>query len=100
MTIHGAKGLEAPVVFLPDMLEPMTSSDQLVRDPDSGFVYWAPGTVRPDFVTAAREVEREHGREEENRLLYVALTRARDGIVIGGWKPNRAAGLMGASTPT
>lgn len=91
MTVHGAKGLEAPVVFLPDMLEPMTSSDQLVRDRDSGFVYWAPGTVRPDFVVAAREGERERGREEENRLLYVALTRARDGIIIGGWeaKPTR-----------
>ena len=96
MTIHGAKGLEAPVVFLPDMLEPMTSSDQLVRDPDSGFVYWAPGTVRPDFVIAAREVEREHGREEENRLLYVALTRARDGIVIGGWEARPTRRLDGS----
>ena len=91
MTIHGAKGLEAPVVFLPDMLEPMTSSDQLVRDPESGFVFWAPGAVRPDFVVTAREMEKESAREEENRLLYVALTRARDGLVIGGWeaKPSR-----------
>ena len=87
MTIHGAKGLEAPVVVLPDMLTPVSRiPEQLVRDPQSGFVYWAPGGVRPDFVSEAREQAREREDEEENRLLYVALTRARDGIVIGGWQ--------------
>ncbi|MGC6452292.1 MAG: double-strand break repair helicase AddA [Candidatus Puniceispirillaceae bacterium] len=87
MTIHGAKGLEAPVVVLPDMLKPVSRvPEQLVRDPDSGFVYWAPGDVRPDFVSAARDQARLREDEEENRLLYVALTRARDGIVIGGWQ--------------
>ncbi len=87
MTIHGAKGLEAPVVVLPDMLAPVSRiPEQLVRDPQSGFVYWAPGGVRPDFVSEARDRAREREDEEENRLLYVALTRARDGIVIGGWQ--------------
>ena len=85
MTIHGAKGLEAPVVVLPDMLTPVRIP-QLVRDPQSGFVYWAPGGVRPDFVSEARDSAREREEEEENRLLYVALTRARDGVVIGGWQ--------------
>ena len=96
MTIHGAKGLEAPVVVLPDMLRPMGVSDQLVRDPESGFVYWAPGTARPDFVESAREAARERDRQEENRLLYVALTRARDGIVIGGWQAPRRRRLEGS----
>ena len=40
--------------------------------------------MRPDFVSEARDSAREREEEEENRLLYVALTRARDGIVIGG----------------
>ncbi|MGB2000700.1 MAG: double-strand break repair helicase AddA [Candidatus Puniceispirillaceae bacterium] len=96
MTIHGAKGLEAPVVILPDMLEPAGIADQLVRDPESGFVYWAPGAARPDFVAAARDVARDRGREEENRLLYVALTRARDGIIIGGWQAPRRRRLEGS----
>jgi len=96
MTIHGAKGLEAPVVILPDMLEPGGVADQLVCDPQSGFVYWAPGAARPDFVAVARDVARERGREEENRLLYVALTRARDGIIIGGWMAPRRRRLEGS----
>ena len=87
MTIHGAKGLEAPVVVLPDMLAPVSRMpEQLVRDPQSGFVYWAPAGTRPEFVSDARDHARERDNEEENRLLYVALTRARDGIVIGGWQ--------------
>jgi ATP-dependent helicase/nuclease subunit A len=96
MTIHGAKGLEAPVVVLPDMLKPAGVADQLVRDPDSGFVYWAPGAARPDFVTAVREAAGQRDREEENRLLYVALTRARDGIIIGGWQASRRRRLEGS----
>jgi ATP-dependent helicase/nuclease subunit A len=69
------------------MLAPVSRiPEQLVRDSQSGFVYWAPGGVRPDFVSEARDRAREREDEEENRLLYVALTRARDGIVIGGWQ--------------
>jgi ATP-dependent helicase/nuclease subunit A len=96
MTIHGAKGLEAPVVVLPDMLKPAGVADQLVRDPHSGFVYWAPGGARPDFVASAREAASLRDVEEGNRLLYVALTRARDGIIIGGWLANRRRTLEGS----
>ncbi|MEK9558520.1 MAG: 3'-5' exonuclease, partial [Alphaproteobacteria bacterium] len=97
MTIHGAKGLEAPVVVLPDMLKPRSARpDQLVRDPATGFVYWAPGTLRPDFVTDARDAAKAKREEEENRLLYVALTRARDGIVIGGWQSKSSRTLEGS----
>ena len=97
MTIHGAKGLEAPVVVLPDMLSPASGRpDQLVSDPQTGFVYWAPGALRPDFVTAARDDARARQQEEENRLLYVALTRARDGICIGGWQAKNRRTLEGS----
>ena len=85
MTIHGAKGLEAPVVILPDLLKQRSPPDQLAKCEDSGFVYWSPVDPRPDFVTAARERAKSDRAMEENRLLYVALTRAREGLIIGGW---------------
>ena len=87
MTIHGAKGLEAPLVVLPDMLRASSSRDRLIKDSQSGFVYWAPSAGgRPEFVTTAKMQADDAARQEENRLLYVAMTRARDGLVIGGWE--------------
>ena len=87
MTIHGAKGLEAPLVVLPDMLRASSSRDRLIKDSQSDFVYWAPSAGgRPEFVTTAKMQADDAARQEENRLLYVAMTRARDGLVIGGWE--------------
>ena len=42
--------------------------------------------ARPAFVEQAREAAATLRTEESNRLLYVAMTRARDGLVIGGWE--------------
>ena len=87
MTIHGAKGLEAPLVVLPDMLRASSSRNRLIKDSQSDFVYWAPSAGgRPEFVITAKMQADDAARQEENRLLYVAMTRARDGLVIGGWE--------------
>lgn len=94
MTIHGAKGLEAPVVILPDMLRASPIPEQICQDVDSGFVYWSPGSsFQPEFLSAAKTVAEERRNDEENRLLYVALTRAREGLVIGGWAKPRSRTL-------
>jgi len=62
-------------------------SDPLCKDEDSGFVYWAQGYAwQPDFLTKAKEPAKQRRHEEDMRLLYVALTRAREGLVIGGWR--------------
>ena len=97
MTIHGAKGLESPVVVLPDMLRATPPNDPLFRDAETGFVYWSPDTAfRPNFLNAAREDAKRHGEQEGKRLLYVALTRAREGLVIAGWSKPRARALEGS----
>lgn len=75
MTIHGAKGLQAPVVILPDTTTRLFGSSHasLVSEND-------------DFSTEEKE------RQEYWRLLYVALTRAEDQLYITGWC-KRASGL-------
>jgi len=88
MTIHGAKGLEAPIVILPDLLTGKSQHEPVLRSGDGRFYYWLPPSSlpRPDFLEAAREAAAALRAEESNRLLYVALTRARDGLIIGGWE--------------
>ncbi|HXE00554.1 MAG TPA: double-strand break repair helicase AddA [Hyphomicrobium sp.] len=100
MTVHGAKGLEAPIVFLPDTctiasggnstagivkLSHLTRPDGL---PDP-VVWTVKGTTRIDHVQTARRERDERDREERNRLLYVAMTRARDRLYIAGFEGKR-----------
>ena len=87
MTVHGAKGLEAPVVILPDTtVKPRAQGPALLDDEAVGFLY-APrkGDDCPASTEArkARDLRTDH---EGLRLLYVALTRARDRLIICGRK--------------
>ena len=85
MTVHGAKGLEAPVVILID------GCDVLGRDPpllrlaaaDGTVPVWAPGKSSDcRAMGEARDALHAKALEEHNRLLYVAMTRAKDRLVI------------------
>ncbi|ADE39504.1 UvrD/REP helicase [Candidatus Puniceispirillum marinum IMCC1322] len=94
MTIHGAKGLEAPIVILPDMLRHSVPHSPLITGEDQRFIYWEAGShLRPPFLETARQKASDLRAEEDNRLLYVALTRARDGLVIGGWEKRNSRWL-------
>ncbi len=85
MTAHGAKGLEAPIVFLPiGAGETSPRGSPLLETEDGGFL-WSPRKDEDCPASAearARRVRKED--EEAQRLLYVALTRARDRLVICG----------------
>ncbi|MBU8869645.1 MAG: UvrD-helicase domain-containing protein [Gemmatimonadales bacterium] len=110
MTIHGAKGLEAPVVLLVDADRPSDKEGLRVRttpdDPNTPVLFGVKKEFRHPFrlpagmelpsdglQTAALKA-RERGRFEETNLLYVALTRARDRLyILGGNKEgNRSSG--------
>jgi ATP-dependent helicase/nuclease subunit A len=85
MTTHGAKGLEAPIVILPDTSTRATSqASALMTLPGGGFA-WAPRAAEDcPASAAARQARDENVAEESARLLYVALTRARDWLIIAG----------------
>jgi ATP-dependent helicase/nuclease subunit A len=85
MTVHGAKGLEAPIVFLPETtLKRTARGSPLLQTEDGGFL-WAP-TKKADCDASriAREVRELKEEHEAQRLYYVALTRARDRLVLAG----------------
>ena len=94
MTVHGSKGLEAPLVILPDTtaLPPEDRALHWARDPDTGveLPLWVPNKeLRCRAVDELREENAAKRAREYNRLLYVALTRARDRLLICGWETHR-----------
>ncbi|WP_116084843.1 double-strand break repair helicase AddA [Tropicimonas sp. IMCC34011] len=94
MTVHGAKGLEAPVVFLPDTsLRPERMRGRLVATPD-GLPVWASSKAEASSSIAEfREAALEKERQERRRLLYVAMTRAEQWLIVGhaGKEPKDAS---------
>jgi ATP-dependent exoDNAse (exonuclease V) beta subunit len=93
MTVHGAKGLQAPVVILPDTTGTPPREVGLRWTAD-GLPLWAPrkeGFSTPEYEGAQSDrAERE--AQETNRLLYVALTRAEDRLLVCGWFRARLPG--------
>jgi ATP-dependent helicase/nuclease subunit A len=87
MTAHGAKGLQAPIVILPDTTSsPQTDSSGLLFSPDGVPLWVRTKDVASPLVNALQRQAAERSGKEHNRLLYVALTRAQDRLIIcGAW---------------
>ncbi len=96
MTVHAAKGLEAPIVFLPDTggapngrhdpkwlcLAPVSGAEPLL-------VWATSATDDSEAMALARGVAREGAAGEHRRLLYVAMTRAAQRLVVAGFRGAR-----------
>ncbi len=112
MTVHGAKGLEADIVILPDTTRLPTDSPDRgnLLYTDDAVLFPAAKDVAPAPVLAAKAALEEAAMKEYRRLLYVALTRARERLIIcgfenkkgtkaGSWHmlAERAAGALGVT---
>ncbi len=90
MTVHGAKGLQAPVVFLPDTVRTASSAkvDNILwpyKTNENVPLYVPSKNTAPDAALNARKILEEKAEEEYRRLLYVAMTRAEERLYIGGY---------------
>lgn len=90
MTVHGAKGLQAPIVFLPDTLQKPRRKLAILWL-DDRLPFWS---ARDDQVVEAEAAQAaiDAARDAEyRRLLYVAMTRAEDRLIICGWENRQKA---------
>ncbi|PZQ48639.1 MAG: double-strand break repair helicase AddA [Micavibrio aeruginosavorus] len=88
MTVHGSKGLQAPIVFLPDTIHAKPKLDPVLWPNKTGdnLLYYAPNKDRtPAHVQKLQGVLEQAAEEEYRRLLYVAMTRAEDRLYVGGY---------------
>ena len=91
MTVHGAKGLQAPIVILPDTIRvPKKTGNflwpSLSRDEGTDILpLITPSNEEADKWTAGfKDAVLRAQRQEYNRLLYVAMTRAEDALIVCG----------------
>jgi ATP-dependent helicase/nuclease subunit A len=87
MTVHGAKGLEAKVVILPDTFQTPDHERRgtMLYTDDCAFAAM-PKHLECDALAAAKSVAHLKETREYRRLLYVAATRARDLLVVCGYQ--------------
>ena len=97
VTVHSSKGLESPVVFLIDTVGtpdaeniiplPIENKTEFVQP----WIWRTGGTTKTQSVKSALDAQQELQLAEYYRLLYVAMTRARDELYIYGYTPYKNA---------
>jgi ATP-dependent helicase/nuclease subunit A len=99
MTVHGAKGLEARIVILADTTTPPEGwhpprllalpAEQAAPGTPDRLVWAGPESADVGAMGAARAFAREAARDEYRRLLYVAMTRAAERLIVCGAEGER-----------
>ncbi|MDR1693776.1 MAG: double-strand break repair helicase AddA [Lactobacillaceae bacterium] len=85
MTVHGSKGLQAPIVILPDTVRVVSAKKESGILWDDLFYYPLSSSKYDKKCSEIKTKENELSLEEYRRLLYVALTRAEDRLCICGY---------------
>jgi CRISPR-associated exonuclease Cas4 len=82
VTIHSAKGLEWPVVIPINTGTLLRGPDQFVHRQSDDTLHWILGELTPPHLADAQAEEALSAARERERLWYVAVTRARDFLVL------------------
>lgn len=90
MTVHGSKGLEAPIVILPDTAQYSARERNELFVLPRGPAWKTPSAESPEAIAQARAARKAREEAEAMRLLYVAMTRAQSWLIVA------AAGSIGA----
>jgi ATP-dependent helicase/nuclease subunit A len=88
MTVHGAKGLEAPIVILPDTAQVPKQTERILwsGEGETALPLWVRRKGFDEEIARAARARREAAQADEyRRLLYVGLTRAADRLYLCGW---------------
>ncbi|MBL42865.1 MAG: hypothetical protein CMM49_09440 [Rhodospirillaceae bacterium] len=93
LTVHSAKGLEAPIVFLPDTTSvPVNKKNPyVVKENDLAFIMF-PSSLpenKNSKYYKINSLNKDKEYKEYLRLFYVAMTRARDRLYICGYSQTR-----------
>ncbi len=102
LTVHGSKGLEAPIVFLADTTYAKTLKQDRLLWRDDGLPFWkAAEKARDPKSEALYRLQETRMREEHRRLLYVAMTRAEERLIVAGCARKGKKGANdGAAVPS
>ncbi len=88
MTVHGSKGREAPIVILPDTTRAKGGDNSGIYFSKSAnaFIFTPDLKINCDKISELKDAEKQKETQEDQRLLYVAMTRAKDRLILCGHK--------------
>ncbi|MCP4392951.1 MAG: double-strand break repair helicase AddA [Alphaproteobacteria bacterium] len=95
MTIHGSKGLQAPIVFMAGTLQKPSATPSLLwhnKKQKDSLLFWPPSSAKDNidsFSESILDKEKHEQNKEYRRLLYVAMTRAEDRLYVCGHNNSR-----------
>ncbi len=91
MTVHASKGLQAPIVILPDMVRLRSTKEDIGLLGDEQMILYPLGKeYYEENCKHIKQQETQHDLDEYHRLLYVALTRAEDRLCLCGYSSRKA----------
>jgi len=82
MTVHGAKGLESPIVILPDTAARRAPQTDALAVVDDVPLWQTTADTMPNALSTAKANAQARQMNERLRLLYVALTRAEKWLIV------------------